>query len=222
MKHESTRLAVPEFCCVSRPSSPRWFLLPGSLNRGFLFAKQAAKIVFTFLCLSVLAGCQSASIDHYRTSSPSLNPAEFFDGFLTAHGIVKDYSGTVIRTFNADIHACWKDGIGTLDESFLFDDGEEQTRKWELTPNSAQRYTATAGDVVGNGDAEWAGNALFLNYVLSVALDEDTIDLSIDDRMYRVSDHVVINESKMSKFGLPVGEIVLTIIRHPSQEARCN
>jgi hypothetical protein len=39
--------------------------------------------------------------------------------------------------------------------------------------------------------------------------------------MYRVSDDVVVNQSKMSKFGLGVGEILLTIIRHPDIEVEC-
>ena len=47
------------------------------------------------------------------------------------------------------------------------------------------------------------------------------VDVKIDDRMYRVSENVVINESKMLKFGLGVGEILLTIIRHPDIEVDC-
>jgi len=43
----------------------------------------------------------------------------------------------------------------------------------------------------------------------------------IDDRMYRVSENVVINESKMSKFGVGVGEILLTLVRHPERIATC-
>jgi hypothetical protein len=43
----------------------------------------------------------------------------------------------------------------------------------------------------------------------------------IDDRMYRVADHIVINESKMKKWGFTVGEILLTIIRHPERSGLC-
>ena len=45
--------------------------------------------------------------------------------------------------------------------------------------------------------------------------------MKIDDRMYRVSENVVINESKMRKLGFGVGEILLTIIRHPERPADC-
>lgn len=50
-------------------------------------------------------------------------------------GVVKNFSGEVIRTFDADISASWDDeGVGTLDEVFRFNDGEVQTRVWTLTP----------------------------------------------------------------------------------------
>lgn len=168
-----------------------------------------------------LTGCGSTSVDDYQAREPAFAPEDFFNGALTAHGVVKNFSGTAIRHFSADIVGCWSDGVGTLDEDFVFDDGEQQTRIWTLTPKGDQAYIGTAGDVVGEGLARWQGNAMFLDYTLRIELEDGPIDVKIDDRMYRVSDNVVINESKMRKFGFGVGEILLTIIRHPDQDANC-
>lgn len=168
-----------------------------------------------------LTACGSTSVDDYQAREPAFAPEDFFSGALTAHGVVKDFSGTAIRHFSADIVGCWSDGVGTLDEDFVFDDGEQQARIWTLTPNGDQTYIGTAGDVVGEGLARWQGNAMFLDYTLRIELADGPIDVKIDDRMYRVSDNVVINESKMRKFGFGVGEILLTIIRHPDQAADC-
>ncbi len=168
-----------------------------------------------------LAACGSTSVDDYQAREPAFAPEAFFNGELTAHGVVKDFSGTAIRHFSADIVGCWSNGVGTLDENFIFDDGEQQKRIWTLTPNGNQTYIGTAGDVVGEGLARWQGNAMFLDYTLRIELEDGSIDVKIDDRMYRVSDNVVINESKMRKFGFGVGEILLTIIRHPDQAADC-
>ena len=177
-----------------------------------------------FALLGVLVGftaCGSTSLDEYQAREPAFAPEDFFNGALTAHGVVKDFSGTAIRHFRADIIGCWSEGIGTLDEDFVFDDGEQQKRIWTLTPNGSQTYVGTAGDVVGEGLARWQGNAMFLDYTLRIELENGPIDVKIDDRMYRVSDNVVINESKMRKFGFGVGEILLTIIRHPEQAVDC-
>ena len=183
----------------------------GVLSRGFAL----------FGVIIGLTACGSTSVDDYHAREPGFAPEDFFNGALTAHGVVKDFSGTAIRHFSADIVGCWSEGVGTLDEDFVFDNGEKQKRIWTLTPNGSQTYIGTAGDVVGEGIARWQGNAMFLDYTLRIELDDGPVNVRIDDRMYRVSDNVVINESKMRKFGFGVGEILLTIIRHPDQVADC-
>ncbi len=158
----------------------------------------------------LLSGCAS-SLDEYADRSPELVPEEFFTGELSARGVVKDFSGQVIRTFDADISASWDDeGVGTLDEVFRFDDGEVQTRVWTLTP-SDEGYHAEAGDVVEPGTMRWNGNAIHMNYVLRVAYGDGTLDVRMDDWMYLVTPDTLINQTTMSKWGIDVGEVVLVI-----------
>ncbi len=52
---------------------------------------------------------------------------------------------------------------------------------------------------------------MFLEYVLRVPYNDGTIDITIDDRMYLVSPTVLLNESRMSKFGVDVGALLLVI-----------
>lgn len=163
--------------------------------------------------LVFLAGCAGTRVDDYSGTVPVLEPEVFFAGPLTATGVVKNRGRRVIRRFTATIEASWQDGVGTLDEDFVFDDGERSRRVWTLVPRDDGSYRATAGDVVGEGSARVAGSAMFLAYVLRVPYGDGSIDLSIDDRMYLVSPDVLINESVMRKFGIRVGEILLAIER---------
>jgi hypothetical protein len=71
----------------------------------------------------------------------------------------------------------------------------------------------TAGDVVGEGQVRVAGNSMFLDYVLRIPYGDGTLDIHIDDRMYLVTPDILINESRMLKFGFDVGEILLVIER---------
>ncbi len=165
----------------------------------------------SLILLVIISGCSSVNVNDYKNFEPTLLPEDFFNGSLTAHGVVKNRSGKVIRVFTAEIKATWKNNIGTLDEDFIFDDGEKQKRIWTLMPTSKNSYQATAGDVVGIGSATLAGNSLFLKYVLRVPYNESTIDLTIDDRMYLLDKETLINESVMYKFGVRVGTILLVI-----------
>jgi len=173
------------------------------------------KISLLIACLLLLnISCSHQNLHTYKDRQPAFVAEEFFDGHLTAHGILKNRSGEVTRTFYATIDASWKDRVGTLAERFVFDDGEVQYRTWTLTPQADGRYTATAGDVVGTGIAATAGNAMHLNYVLRIPYKGRQLDLSVDDWMYRIDAQTVINESILSKWGFRVGSIQLAIIKH--------
>jgi hypothetical protein len=119
------------------------------------------------LALLPLAACSTVTVSDYAQEVPRLQPERFFEGPLVAHGVVKDRSGRVIRRFSADIEAYWEDGVGTLEEDFVFDDGDRDRRVWTLEPVAGGEYRATAGDVVGDGVATVAGNSMFLDYVRS-------------------------------------------------------
>lgn len=171
------------------------------------------------LCLIVMitTACSSVKVDDYRDNRPTLDPESFFVGYLTAHGVIKNRGGRVTRTFNAEIEASWDNGIGTLVEDFIFDDGKTQQRIWTLSPNSDGSYSGTAGDVIGIGELHQAGNSLFLDYVLRIPYGGSTVDVRVDDRMYLVSPNVLINESSMKKFGVRVGSIDLVILRQEDE-----
>ncbi|MFT4519952.1 MAG: hypothetical protein ACI9JM_002352 [Halioglobus sp.] len=172
------------------------------------------KIYSLLLAILFLQACTTITAESYRDVLPTMVPQEFFVGQLTAHGVVKNRSGLVIRTFNANIEASWKAEVGTLVEDFIFDDGEKQQRVWTLTPDGNGSYVGTANDVIGYSYLRSAGNSLFLNYVLRIPYGDSTLDIHVDDRMYLVAPNILINESSMSKLGLQVGSITLVIIRH--------
>ena len=170
-----------------------------------------ARLSIVLLSLGLITSCSSVPVSEYADNTPVMVVEEFFNGSLRAHGIVKDRGGKVIRYFNASINAYWVDGVGTLDEVFRFDDGEEQRRIWKLVRDEAGNYVGTANDVIGSSTLEIAGNSLFLDYVLRIPYGDGTLDLNIDDRMYLVSERVLINESVMTKWGFDVGQITLVI-----------
>ena len=161
-----------------------------------------------------LSSCSSTSINDYSKNAPKLIPQEFFNGNLSAHGVVKDRSGKVTRYFNATIKAYWENGVGTLDEKFIFDDGEIQYRTWKLSPTTSGEFNATAGDVIGIGGGKFAGNAINLNYVLAVKYKDSIINLRVDDWMWLVDSNTVLNESTLTKFGFKVGSVQLVILKN--------
>ena len=167
--------------------------------------------IMVFGLVAMLAACSQVKVTDYQNNQPRLVAEEFFNGPLTAHGVVKNRSGKVIRSFNVTLTGSWQNGKGILDESFIFDDGEKQKRVWHLNPMGAGLYSATANDVTGTGEMQVSGNSLFMDYVLQVPYKGKTLDVRVDDRMYLVNPNTLINESTMYKWGFKVGAVLLVI-----------
>jgi len=169
------------------------------------------KILWLFCAILTLNGCSQIKLNNYEKNTPVFKVREFFDGELLAHGVVKNRSGKVIRSFTATIKASWVGETGTLDETFNFSDGEIQKRIWTLKKINDLTYSAKANDTVGSSTLQTAGNALFMKYTLTIDYKGSPLNIRVDDRMYLVDTNRLINESVMSKFGFTVGRVMLSI-----------
>ncbi|MCH2176218.1 MAG: DUF3833 domain-containing protein [Lentisphaeria bacterium] len=147
------------------------------------------------------------------STGPDLNPTEFFAGNLFASGYLKNRSGEVIRTFNADIVGIIKGDDFILKEDFTFNDGEKQFREWTFSKQKDGSYSAEANDVTGKGKAIIYDNYMDLDYVLRINHKGDEIDIPIKDKIVLTAPNILIAESKMTKYGLDVGTIHLVMIK---------
>jgi len=167
---------------------------------------------FYILILSSLffLGACSSSIEDYRGAKPDFNLFEFFEGETKAWGMVQDFKGKQIRRFEVDIKGILVDGNRLrLEEDFIYDDGEEQTRVWLIQKNEDGSYSGTADDVMGEAIGKVEGNALNWRYTLRVKTKKGEIDLKLDDWMFRKDANHMFNLAKMKKFGIEVGQISL-------------
>ena len=168
-------------------------------------------LLVTLSFFVLLAGCSAPSIQNYADQTPRLDVREFFEGDITAWGVVQNRSGEVINRFRADMHGSWDGNRGILDEVFHYSNGDTQSRQWQFVKQNENYYTGTASDVIGEASITQAGNAINLNYTLRVPVGDRTYDLGFDDWMWLVEDETIINRATMKKFGFRVGELIVVI-----------
>ena len=163
----------------------------------------------------VLAGCAGQQLNEYASEKPTLDLSQYFNGKLIAHGMFQDRSGQVVRRFVVDMEGTWNGNQGVLDERFTYSDGTTERRVWRLTKHENGRYTGTAADVLGEAQGQAAGNALNWRYTLLLPVDGRTWEIQFDDWMFLVDDQVMLNRAVMSKFGIRLGEVLLSFQRLP-------
>lgn len=163
------------------------------------------------MSLSFIFGC-SGNIDPkiYAKNSPKFDIREFLNGKLEAHGILQDRSGKVIKTFAVKMNGSWDKNSGKLAEDFDFSDGKKDQRTWSIEMLDDNNFTAQAHDTVGFAKGEQYGNAMKMDYILTVPVDDKKYDIRLVDWIYLVDEKTAINVSKMTKFGFHVGTLTIS------------
>ena len=162
---------------------------------------------------AVLTGCASPQVTDYAQERPQLELDRYFNGRILAHGIFQQRGGEVVRRFTVVMDCHWEGHQGVLEEAFTYSDGSTQRRIWRLTKHADGRYTGTADDVVGEAQGQTAGNAFRWNYTLRLPVDGKEYEVQFDDWMFLVDDRVMLNRATMRKFGVTLGEVLLSFTK---------
>ncbi|OJX32731.1 MAG: hypothetical protein BGO74_13440 [Burkholderiales bacterium 68-12] len=162
---------------------------------------------------AVLAGCAGPQVTDYARERPLLELDRYFNGRILAHGIFQQRGGAVVRRFTVVMDCRWEGNQGVLDEAFSYADGSTQRRVWRLTKHADGRYTGRADDVVGEAQGQTAGNAFRWNYTLRLPVDGTEYEVQFDDWMFLVDERVMLNRATMSKFGVTLGEVLLSFTK---------
>lgn len=158
----------------------------------------------------LLAGCTGPQVQDYAQAQPVLELDQYFNGRITAHGIFQKRSGQVAQRFTVLMDCTWQGNQGVLDEHFTYADGSTQRRIWRLVKHANGRYTGRADDVIGEAQGQTAGNAFRWNYTLRLPVDGTEYEVQFDDWMFLMDERVMLNRATMSKFGIRLGEVLLS------------
>ncbi|MEY4283589.1 MAG: DUF3833 domain-containing protein [Betaproteobacteria bacterium] len=161
-----------------------------------------------------LSSCAGPDVGQYAKQGPQLDLKTYFNGRIVAHGMFIKRGGEVARRFKVIMDASWRQesgvNVGTLDEAFEYDDGEKQRRVWTIKELSPGVYEGTADDVVGKAVGKASGHALNWKYTLSLPVGGDRYNVQFDDWMHLIDDQVMLNKAVMSKFGVDLGEVIIS------------
>lgn len=162
-----------------------------------------------------LSGCAAPDVSEYAAQGPRLDLQAYFNGRVDAWGLFTDRSGKVVKRFTVALDCSWKGDEGVLDEDFTYSDGTKQRRIWRIRKLDEGRYVGRADDVVGEAHGLASGNALRWNYTLALPVEGRIWEVQMDDWMYLMNDRVMLNKTVMSKFGVKLGEVVLSFTKRP-------
>lgn len=168
------------------------------------------KRVWCMGLLCMITACSEAKVEDYANKpGPKFDIREYLNGDLEAWGTFINRDGSAEPQFIVKMKGEWNGNKGTLAEEFIYLDGTRKERLWHFTMKDDHSFIGTAQDVTGEGVGKQYGNAVNMKYVLQVPYKGDTIEVKMDDWLYRIDEKHVINRTEMRKYGFKVGELVI-------------
>ena len=180
------------------------------------------KTVFVVIALLALGGllsaCSQRGVAALKDRTPPLNLEDFFRGETIAYGIFEDRFGNLRRQFRVNITGTVEGNTLTLDEDFLYDDGEKDNRVWTITnlgigDDGLVRYEGSAADIAGSATGSGAGNTLNWKYDIDLKMGSRSLRVHFNDWIYQQDERVAINRAYVSKFGINIGSVTLVFLR---------
>ncbi|MCV2873658.1 DUF3833 domain-containing protein [Defluviimonas sp. WL0050] len=147
----------------------------------------------------------------YADTGPAFSLKEHLSGPILSEGVIYGPSGRMTNTFVAKMVGEWEGDTGTLSEHFIYSNGVEQHRQWNLKIGPGNTFTATADDIVGEAQGIVSGATVMLRYKIVLPPEAGGHTLTATDWMYLTRDGAIMNKSEMRKFGIKVAELVATM-----------
>jgi len=167
------------------------------------------RLLLLFILFLVLNNCSKMKPEDYKNTKPIIKIEEYFQGNVKAWGILQTRSGEVKRQFIADMKGNFDGQNLILDETFIWNDGEKQERRWTIKKVGENKYEGTAPDVVGIAKGVSYGSAFKFEYKLLIPYKNKKIKVRFDDWIFKQDDKTAINKAILTKFGFKVGELTV-------------
>jgi hypothetical protein len=174
--------------------------------------KKIKNVLLSIIGALLVSSCGSNKIEYYKDKKPTMDFKSFFNGKLVARGVyfnLKDQAESRFIMNSEGVLNGNKMKLTYLDRNnekkhfnayAMFDD------------NYPRSFIYKDEMMVGEGVYEQQGNATHVSYDLKIEReDKSTIIVHCEDWLYLIDEKHAINKIKITKFGIHVGDIIMSI-----------
>ncbi len=135
----------------------------------------------------------------YIDKGVKMDIKKFFNGDVEGSAIIQDENGKIIATQTIKANGKWEENKGVLQQNFVNNSGEKDSRTWLITLNEDGTIDAVGHDVAAPAKGKQIGNAAQMSYALILRKKGEKEEIKFDDKMYLVDDKSMIIISEFKK-----------------------
>lgn len=173
---------------------------------------------FLSILLVLFSGCSSMKIEDFKDKVPVFNFEEVLLGDSVGQGLFFDRFGKLQSQFTVQLKGRKEADTFFLDEHLTYATGEKTQRTFTFKKIADGEYIGEAQSFVGPIKVKTKGNAAQWRYVLLQDTGSGSYQFTFDDWMFLMPDQTILNRATMYKFGIRLGEVVMSVRKVTSSE----
>ncbi len=166
-------------------------------------------LLFAAILAAMATGCSSLQPRDFANSSTTFEPDKYFTGHVRSWGVTENRAGEPKSRFTTESFGK-RDANGdvTIEQTFHYDDGRTQQRKWQVHRIDAHHYEATANDVVGKARGEAHGNVFRWEYTIALKPGNPFANVRLHQWMYLPEGtETMFTRVTVKKFGIRIAQV---------------
>ncbi|MEO8416207.1 MAG: DUF3833 family protein [Ginsengibacter sp.] len=161
-----------------------------------------------FLILLVLAGCSTLKPESFSSSTPILDPVQFFGGHIHSDGVLEARSGRPSERITTKTAGVYSNGILTITQDLYPEKEKPNHRTFTLKLSDAHHVEGTGSFIGGTARGALYGNYFTWRFRLKITDKGLVKHVNMTQYMYLMpGGKTLIIRSVIRKFGIIVKEI---------------
>jgi hypothetical protein len=156
---------------------------------------------------TLLAGSGALLLSQASANPGGLTLKEAFLGRTYGKGVFRVPIAGIERRFDAVLDGTYRSDTLRVREDFFFEDGEKDRLTWVFRKRAPGLWEGVREDTVGVASVEETPEGIRLAYTADVRSRGQVTRLGFSDIIYRASPELIINEARVSWYGLPIGDV---------------
>lgn len=157
-------------------------------------------------------------VTDFQSIMPGLRLEEYFQGRSRAWGLFEDRFGNVRSQFWVAIDGNWDGEKLTLEEDFVYSNGDTEQRTWTIDKTGENSYRGITDNVIGEATGEVAGNAFNWRYAFNLPVGNSVWKVDFDDWMFLQGDGVLLNKARVKRWGITIGTVFISFSKQEEKD----
>jgi hypothetical protein len=153
-------------------------------------------------------------VSSYNQEGPNtLDIKHYFNGPLTAYGVVHNWYGKATHRFTSHFNGSWDQNQGTLKENRHYEDGNTTLITWNITRHNDHHFSVTSEEISEVAHGAQYGTTMNMRYTKTTDMKGQPFLASMSHWFYQLEPTRLMSTMVLRKYWVPVSRTEMFMVK---------